>query len=570
VSSYGGTVHFSASDASTGVALPPDASLTGGQGTFPVTLMAPGSQTITVTDTAAATITGVVTVNVSAGVRSLDASAPATATAGQAFTVTVTAKDADGKPFPGYTGTVHFISSDTSPGVVLPADSTLTDGQGTFSATLMKAGSQTITAADVANHLSSTVTITVSTPAATLGGLEIAAPAAATAGERFTVTITARGTDGNPFPAYNGTVHLTASDASSGVVLPPDSTLTNGQGTFSVTLVRAGLQTVTATDAANALTTSATMTIGAAPASRLKVSAGASTTAGAGFPVTVRAQDPFGNTDAAYNGRVHFSSTDATSGVVLPADSTLVNGQGTFQATLVRAGSQTISVVDTVTATIGGSVSVTVRAAAASTLTLAASTSTPTAGAAVSLSVRAKDPFGNIDPAYAGRVHFTGTDTASGAALPADSTLVNGQGTFEATLVRAGSQTINAVDVGNPSVLGKVTVTVRPAQAATLTLTAPGSTTAGQSFTIKVTVLDRFGNRATGYRGTVRFSTSDISPLAALPPSYTFTAGDAAVHSFSATLWTPPSQTIAVVDTADASLTATSRVTVNVGLPIGL
>jgi hypothetical protein len=57
---------------------------------------------------------------------------------------------------------VHFTSSDGA--AVLPGDSTLTNGTGTFSATLTATGSQTITATDVAaNALTgSSNTITVS------------------------------------------------------------------------------------------------------------------------------------------------------------------------------------------------------------------------------------------------------------------------------------------------------------------------------------------------------------------------------------------------------------------------
>src|SRR5262249_14481184 len=70
-------------------------------------------------------------------------SAPASATAGSAFNFTVTALDASNAVVPGYSGTVHFSSSDGN--ATLPANTTLTNGTGTFSATLGTAGSQTIT-----------------------------------------------------------------------------------------------------------------------------------------------------------------------------------------------------------------------------------------------------------------------------------------------------------------------------------------------------------------------------------------------------------------------------------------
>src|SRR5581483_10275212 len=59
-----------------------------------------------------------------------------------------------------------------------------------------------------------------------------------------------------------------------------------------------------------------------------------------------------------------------------------------------------------------------------------------TAGTAASVTVTALDTFNNTDTNYAGLVHFTSTDGA--AALPANSTLTNGVGTFSVTLKTAG------------------------------------------------------------------------------------------------------------------------------------
>ncbi len=58
----------------------------------------------------------------------------------------MTALDASGSTATGYTGTVHFTSSDGQ--AVLPANATLTNGVGTFSVTLETAGNQTVTATD--------------------------------------------------------------------------------------------------------------------------------------------------------------------------------------------------------------------------------------------------------------------------------------------------------------------------------------------------------------------------------------------------------------------------------------
>lgn len=77
------------------------------------------------------------------------ASGPTISGAGIAFTFTVTALDAAGGLATGYSGTVHFTSSD--PAAVLPPNSKLTNGTGTFPATLTTAGFQTITATDAAS-----------------------------------------------------------------------------------------------------------------------------------------------------------------------------------------------------------------------------------------------------------------------------------------------------------------------------------------------------------------------------------------------------------------------------------
>jgi hypothetical protein len=77
---------------------------------------------------------------------------PTQVTAGNPFSFSVTARDANNVVLTGYTGTVHFSSSDPS-SPALPADYTfLSTDQGTkqLSATLKTAGNQTITVTQVA------------------------------------------------------------------------------------------------------------------------------------------------------------------------------------------------------------------------------------------------------------------------------------------------------------------------------------------------------------------------------------------------------------------------------------
>src|SRR2546428_405054 len=212
----------------------------------------------------------------------LTAPATATPTAGTAFPFTVTAQDAFGNTDPSYAGTVHFSSSDTSAGVVLPPDTTLTAGKGTFSAKLVKAASQTLTASDTAGTFSATANLTVN-PGAASTVLLAMSTTAPTSGTAFGFTVTAQDAVGNMASAYAGTLHFSSSDSANGVVLPPDSTLTNGQGRFSATLITSGPQTLTASDAANSLSATANLTVSAAAPSavhHLKPTASSSATTG--------------------------------------------------------------------------------------------------------------------------------------------------------------------------------------------------------------------------------------------------------------------------------------------------
>ncbi len=486
--------------------------------------------------------------------------APASVTAGAAFTVAVAAVDAQGNTVGSYGGTIHITASDTSPDVVLPPDTTLVAGQGSFSATLRSLGPQTITATDAAASMTGAVTLSVTSGG---GSLDVAAPASSIAGRPFTITIRALDASGNVASAYNGTIHFATTDASPSAVLPADSTLNNGTGTFSVTLATAASSSVTVSDQANQLSGSATIAVGAAPASRLALSTASTPSAGTSFAFAATAQDAYGNTDAAYAGKVHFTTSDTSAGVVLPADLSMSNGRGTFSATLIRAGSQTITAADVAASTIVGTLTVTVRPASATHLALTTTTPTPIAGVGFSFAVTALDQYGNTDDAYAGRAHFTSTDTSAGVALPSDSALANGQGSFSATLTRSGAQTITAADSITPTVKGTLAITLQAAAAATLTLAAPASARAGESMALRVTLTDQFGNIAAGYRGTVHFTTSDALPTVSLPADYTFVSGDAGVHSFSATLWSPSNQTITVRDTVNAGLRDTRSVAIS-------
>jgi len=176
-----------------------------------------------------------------------------------------------------------------------------------------------------------------------------------------------------------------------------------------------------------------------------------------------------------------------------------------------------------------------------------------------SLLVTALDASNNVVPTYNGTVHFTASDTDGRVVLPPDTTLASGTGTFGATLITAGSQTITARDTQSSSIMGTSgSVAVSPASAMQYQMAVPSSATHGVQTSFLVTALDAYGNTATGYTGTVHFSSSDGQ--ATLPADATLSG----TTSFGVTFATIGTQTITATDTANSSLTKTSgSITVN-------
>src|SRR5262249_1641320 len=144
--------------------------------------------------------------------------------------------------------------------------------------------------------------------------------------------------------------------------------------------------------------------------------------------------------------------TSSDGQAVLPADNTLTNGMGSFGATLKTAGSQTITATDTANANITGTSNTIAAAATAATHPTVTAPSSATAGTATSFSVNALAQSNNTPPRYTALLLFTSSD--GNAALPANTTLTSGTGTFSATLKTAGSRTITATDTQTSSITG--------------------------------------------------------------------------------------------------------------------
>jgi hypothetical protein len=321
----------------------------------------PGNYTVTLTikhDTAPDAMT-TSTANVSALVLHFSvAGFPSPTVAGDPGTFTVTALDQLDETVQGYGGTVHFTSSD--PQALLPFDYPFTaadNGTHTFPAALLTAGSRSITATDAANSATGTQSGIVVIPAAA-DHFDVAAPTSVTAGQPFSVAVTARDRFGNVATGYTGTVTFASSDARA--ALPPDYMFTAddaGQHAFTVTLFTAApAQTIRVTDTVSGITGSATITVTPAAASTLVVFGYPSPTGRREFhDFTVMALDPYGNIATGYRGTVHFTSDEEHAD--LPGDYTFTAadaGVHVFQAAFNRFGTFSLTATDTADPSITG------------------------------------------------------------------------------------------------------------------------------------------------------------------------------------------------------------------------
>ncbi len=93
---------------------------------------------------------------------------------------------------------------------------------------------------------------TVSTPELTATHFSVAAQSASMSGTAFNFTVTAVDASDNVVTSYSGVVHFISSDGQA--VLPDDSALTNGMGSFKATMTNLGPQHITATDTSTAIT----------------------------------------------------------------------------------------------------------------------------------------------------------------------------------------------------------------------------------------------------------------------------------------------------------------------------
>jgi hypothetical protein len=169
------------------------------------------------------------------------------------------------------------------------------------------------------------------------------------------------------------------------------------------------------------------------------------------------------------NSSVRLSSSDplaVLSSVPLPIDYIFTaadKGVHTFSPiTLYRAGTQSLSASDTVTAGLAGTQGgILVNPAFASHFVITGPSGV-TAGTLFSITVTALDNYGNVATGYTGTVYFKSSDGT--ATLPAKYTFTaadQGVHTFTGLkLKKKGTQTITVIDTLNSTITGSLFVSV--------------------------------------------------------------------------------------------------------------
>jgi len=134
----------------------------------------------------------------------------------------------------------------------------------------------------------------------------------------------------------------------------------------------------------------------------------------------------------------------------------------------------------------------------------------------------------------------------------------SGQAKLTTSSLSSGSHTILASYSGSTNYadsvasVGQSVTNPGPAQTFVVFGIA-NSYVAGAAHNVTVATKDASGNTATGYRGTVHFTSTD--PAAVLPANYTFTAADGGIHRFSLALNSAGSQGVRARDTTASSIT---------------
>ena len=304
------------------------------------------------------------------------------------------------------------------------------------------------------------------------------------AGTPFTVTVTAFYANGSVATDYTGTIHFTSSDSGSGVSLPSNYAFQagdNGVKSFSVTLVTAGSQSVTATDTVISSITGSQTGITVTGGSLDHITASVS-------PASVAAGSTSTGTATA------FDAQNNNLGVVSASWSIPAGGDGGSWSGNVYT-SHTVGIY-TVQASYSGKTATTSLTVTAGSLDhfVVGAPGSATVGTPFTLSVTAKDAYGNTITSYSSSVGLSASTGTISPTSTGTSGWSNGVwSSASVTLTAVGSITITANDGSGHTGTASVTVSVGSVDHIVVTPSSATVTAGGQQAFFS-TAYDQYNN----------------------------------------------------------------------------
>ena len=313
------------------------------------------------------------------------------------------------------------------------------------------------------------------------------------------------------------------------------------KGTVTATVPAGGT-----TDAAGNTSTASTSTDNTVTfntlATHFTVSAPVSAIPNTSFSFTVSALDQFNNPPTSYPGTVHFTSTDVAG--ILPVDSTLSGGTGTFNATLKTPGSQTITATDTSNSSITGTSNAIAVGKTSPTISTQASTGINLGAGTISDSATlagGSAPTGSITFRLYGPNDATCGSAAvfTSAAIPVNGNATYSSGNFTPTAPGTYRWIASYSGDANNAVAGTCndaneSVVVNKANPAISGTVSPASGNLGTPFTDTATLSD-----GTSPTGTITFTVHGPNTDNCATPIFTSTRTVAGNANYASDAFTP-------------------------------
>ncbi|MBI3181308.1 MAG: hypothetical protein HYZ28_04115 [Myxococcales bacterium] len=294
-----------------------------------------------------------------------------------------------------------------------------------------------------------------------------------------------------------------------------------------------------------------------------------------GNPATMLASTPLALTGS--SGTVGFYDSPGCAGTPVSSVS-IVAGSSSASFYFSDTAAGTLSITASTTGLPPVTQSETIQPAPPAQLAFATSPRTVNAGdCSLAVTVQSRDSAGNLSPVVAATPVILSSsagstvlfsDSACTAPLTSPQLAAGGSSlSFFFSDTAAGSPLLSASASGLSAASQGQTVLAGPAQSLSLS-GLPAAIPAAQAVNLTVSLSDAYGNLATGYVGTVQFTSSDAT--ATLPSAISFGAAQAGVATASVTFAIVGTQTLTAADPASPTLTATASVAVTAGAPAQL